>query len=614
MTVRKAAAGLTISLLAFAGLAAERPETGRPRRPVWQVQRLAFAGNEHYSASALRGLGLRCAPAWRKKPDYSRYKLEQDTTLIGQFYRSQGFLKVHIRVDPPVYDSTRRQMRLVVRINEGPRTRVAAVRLTGVSPRNRGKLLKAVALKARAPLALAVLVGDAQTIITWLGDRGYLEAAADYQLRLSADSLTAEVEYMVRPGPHIRVVNTRTSGLRRVSGRVVQHALCFKRYGPLTRPALRATVNNLYATGLFSFVMITFDSLASRNPANDSLRVVRIRVMEAKFFTGELAAGYQTYEQVRGRLNVSYSNFLGQGVKGYASLFANLITQGVEMGGTFPWLFKEPVTLETRLAYRHQDEPRIKLRGYFTDLVSSVSYQASPFLRLSLNHRLENTRLAEDPVLMPDSLVRNQTQSIGAQLNRDSRNDIFNPRKGTYSRLSLEVSGLGGSGGNQFVKFEADGRMYRPAKSWGAAATGWRAGIVMPYGASVMVPLQERFYLGGSSVLRGFDDKTVGPRVDGTPTGGTLYLAVNVAELRFPVYKWLGGSVFVDAGNLWNVESDALADFGRALYRAQLRYNAGCSLRAQFPVFTLNAEVGFKLDRRPGEKPVAFRLNVGNSF
>jgi outer membrane protein assembly complex protein YaeT len=591
-----------------------KPGSVPPTDPVWKVTRLTFVGNRSFSPSELRNIGLRCAPTLFHHPEFSPYALTRDTSLIDQFYYSHGFFKAHVRATTTVYDSSRHTVRITIRIDENARTWVTAVRLTGVGPGDQAKLLRSAELTVRAALDFSVITKDLQTFSTWLGDRGYLDATATYDLRFSADSLGAEVEYSVQTGPHIRIAEVKTIGLKRVSSRVIRHELHFKKDGVLTRPALRTGINNLYATDLFSFVMVTYDSLAASDTTNDSSRVVRVKVIESKFFNGELSAGYQTYEQFRGRLDVSYNNFFGQGVKGYARLFANTINQGSEAGGTFPWLFKVPLDLSSHISYRHQNEPRIQLGGYFTDLFTSLTYQASPFLRTSLNHRLEKIRLTQTPPILPDSLGRPLTQSIGIEMTRDTRNDIFDPRKGTYLHCGLELSGLGGRSGNQFTKLEGDGRLYRPVKSFASVASGIRAGIALPYGTSSIIPAQERFFLGGASVLRGFADKTAGPAANGVPIGGTLYLAMNVAELRFPIYKWLGGDAFVDAGNLWDVEGSSLADYGAALSHFKLRYNAGCGIRLHFPVIIINVEIGFKLDKEPSESVYAFHLDMGNSF
>lgn len=109
--------------------------------------------------------------------------------------------------------------------------------------------------------------------------------------------------------------------------------------------------------------------------------------------------------------------------------------------------------------------------------------------------------------------------------------------------------------------------------------------------------------------MRGFYPKSLGDS-----TGGTFYLAWNVAELRFPIYKWIGGDAFLDMGNLWNIEGRSLSDYRSVLSNPGLRYNAGAGIRVHVPIFILSLDVGFKLDKRPAESPYAIQFNLGNSF
>ena len=119
-------------------------------------------------------------------------------------------------------------------------------------------------------------------------------------------------------------------------------------------------------------------------------------------------------------------------------------------------------------------------------------------------------------------------------------------------------------------------------------ASALRAGIERLYGLSTVVPIDQKFYIGGPDVMRGFYPKTLGP----DSTGGTVYLAWNVAELRFPIYKWFGGDVFFDMGNLWNFQGKSFSDYGSLLSKPGLRYNAGGGLRVHLPIFILSLDVG----------------------
>jgi outer membrane protein insertion porin family len=593
-----------------------------------RVSRLSITGNRSFSGSTLKGLGLALEPKFfsHKKfyyrPAFSFSLLKRDTALVRRFYESNGFLKIALTADTLMRGASgsRPRVRVAVSVREGPRTTISKVRVAGVPP-DAPKLTKGIMLKDGAPLRIADLNRDIRFFMDKLGELGYLEASAGYDIVFSPDSLGAEIAYTIRPGPHIRVGAIRITGIHDVDSGVVRRELRFREKDLLTTTVLRNTVNSLYATNLFSFALVSFDSLLSpQDTSDDSSRVIRATLIETKFFTAEASAGFQTLELARGRVEVSYDNFFGRGIRGLGSAYANYLNQGIDLGIGLPWIFGIPVTFNQTGSYFHRREgiqqsgffsvPGILWDGYFSELRSTLAYKVSQFGNAAVNHTLQ-TRTIEhiSATINPDSVGNPFSHSVGLSLVRDSRTDLFDPSQGSFSNATFDISGITGAMSNHYVKIEGDERVYGTIGPI-IAGSALHAGIERLYGPSTVVPIDQKFYLGGPAVMRGFYPKTLGP----DSTGGTFYIAWNVAELRFPVYKWFAGDVFFDMGNLWNVQGKTVSEYTRLLSDPGFRYNAGAGLRVHFPIFILSLDIGFKLDKRPGESPYAVQLNLGNSF
>jgi outer membrane protein insertion porin family len=123
------------------------------------------------------------------------------------------------------------------------------------------------------------------------------------------------------------------------------------------------------------------------------------------------------------------------------------------------------------------------------------------------------------------------------------------------------------------------------------------------------VPIDERFYAGGRTTHRAFGQDELGIEgqtlVAGTPIGGAGLLLVNL-DYRFPIAGAIGGTVFVDGGNVWRDYAEI--DTG------DLRWGAGVGLRYRSPVGPLRLEIGWKLDREPGEPAYVWFFSIGNPF
>jgi outer membrane protein insertion porin family len=135
-------------------------------------------------------------------------------------------------------------------------------------------------------------------------------------------------------------------------------------------------------------------------------------------------------------------------------------------------------------------------------------------------------------------------------------------------------------------------------------------GVVDYYGDSSEVPLFDRFFIGGSRSVRGFDNFGLGP-VDsnGTPIGGNTMAYTNV-ELTFPVMDRVRGAVFDDAGFV-DARSFHYTDAWR-----ELDDSVGVGLRLNLPIGPLRLDYGFPVKSEPNvdAKQGKFSFDVGYQF
>ena len=136
------------------------------------------------------------------------------------------------------------------------------------------------------------------------------------------------------------------------------------------------------------------------------------------------------------------------------------------------------------------------------------------------------------------------------------------------------------------------------------AALGLRVGIGQTFreDRDALLPIAERFWVGGATTLRGFALDEASPKakipvdiggetviVDGEPIGGNVLTLVNL-ELRFPILGNLSGVVFSDNGTVYRRL--------KILELLNWRYNVGFGFRFDTPFGPLRVDYGMKLDRR----------------
>ena len=142
------------------------------------------------------------------------------------------------------------------------------------------------------------------------------------------------------------------------------------------------------------------------------------------------------------------------------------------------------------------------------------------------------------------------------------------------------------------------------ARCWLARA---RLGAI-PGAAIQDIAPSRRFYAGGGGSVRGFGYQQIGPRNSFSEPSGGRSLSEFSIEARVKTGLF-GGALwvvpFVDAGTVEETVTPRFRD---------MRYGAGLGLRYQTGFGPIRVDVGTPLNRRPGEKPVAVYVSLGQAF
>lgn len=124
------------------------------------------------------------------------------------------------------------------------------------------------------------------------------------------------------------------------------------------------------------------------------------------------------------------------------------------------------------------------------------------------------------------------------------------------------------------------------------------------YGNSRSLPFERMFFAGGSSSMRGWQVRSLGPGA--TPIAdysqypnqvGNIRLETNL-EGRFGIYGPLKGAVFFDLGNIWSNgkgETVEAKKFKGSTFYKQLGFNTGIGARLDFKYFVLRLDWGMQI-------------------
>lgn len=175
----------------------------------------------------------------------------------------------------------------------------------------------------------------------------------------------------------------------------------------------------------------------------------------------------------------------------------------------------------------------------------------------------------------------------------------------------------------QFVKADGEYRFNHYVNRANSVVYRLFMGCGYPYGNMKALPFEEAYYCGGANGIRAWQSRTLGPGsyAPSAEEGkypnsvGDLKMEANV-EYRFKLFWLLEGALFLDAGNIWNInkyENRPGAMLDKDFYR-QIAVGTGVGLRLNVTFFLLRFDLGIKMHDPAlpvGDRFVLFNYNGG---
>ena len=333
--------------------------------------------------------------------------------------------------------------------------------------------------------------------------------------------------------------------------------------------------------------------------------------------TYSYGGGYSFAEGWNGTLELTDSNFLfKRNIRGY---FRSRLGWRDELGYlvdtrlTEPWLIgRTRGTLQVSAKKLEIDDNVRALQGSF---ILSRKLGESHHLDVRYSYRDLNQPVSptSTEIGLPEEQnpFRTTVSSLRFSWTYDGRVRYLNPIGGMLVETTLEYAGGPLQGGTSFIKGTTDTRYYQKLIGSLVLATAVRCGMTTGLRSNRRAELIsfERFWAGGSTTVRGYAERSLGPEdIAGTYRGDVQFIFNS--ELRFPIYSVVRGAFFFDAGNVWG----SLADIERSLTR-WFPSALGAGLYLDFGAFTFGLDYAFPLVSVPSS-PDTRRAHVrlGSTF
>ena len=596
--------------------------------PLVRLGGIDFIGNRQVPAPKLFNYAVSATreryPRGKTPLPFVSNDINDGAGLVQRFYISQGY--IHCTVDSPTYEYVRPDLvtaRIVV--HEGQQYFFGNINFVGPTIYGPEALRGQILDLLRRPYTEGRLDDIPRRLQAYYKTRGYyavkVNAVSDPSLAIQG---RVPVRVTVEPGPVYYFDGVTVKGTKRLRPSYLVNR--FKRlrgraYSPET---LDQKFRELMRTGLFNTLKV------NPTPVDGNLLRLDINLEEAKPREFGLSLGYGSFDGAIVGASFANRDLFGSGRPITTSVEWSQRGYKGEITYEDPYLFNTDVDFKVRLSaltYDYDGYSKFEVGGHFT-FTRQLTAHYSVGLVFDPRH-VEITSASISPALLGRTSYF--ISSVGLTQTLDLRkNPLVAPRGFVFDNtVDLATSALG----SQIDLLRATGRAsyylsFAPEQNqlldeeieksglqkWferTLLAFGGRAGVVYPLDTNgtteaLALPIDERFFIGGSTTVRSFGERELGPHSSGgDPIGGEYYTIFNV-EYTFPIYGELLGAVFVDAGNLLrDASSPSLND---------MRYGIGVGLRYNLPIGPVRLDYGVNPDPRPDEARGAFHFSFGFAF
>ncbi len=566
--------------------------------PLYKNVQYVFHGANAYRPEDLQEDLRRFYPDTKEMNTEAIHNFNSFKDRITALYVQKGYLGTEVTSENTNYGTA--NVEKVITLDEGRQSRIREVLLSD-GLRFPPELESKLHLTEGSVYLPQLANEDALNISEYYERKGYRKFQMQTETTKLADG-DIVLKYKINPGGIAHVSTVEITGDHYTDRDLIEKRVGLKPGDVLNHEKLASAQKSLTDLRIFHQVNVE----AEETNVSDEYNVV-VNVSEIKRYELTYGLRYDTEKSIGGEAQLSNISLFGKGQS--LSLYTRINRENQLYQTTYHSPTRAGLKWKTLISTSYESG-KLFLRetndiGLAEGQRLNFTFQRqhllwNPFI-LVYNYEFERLRTREfdRPDLAFDKF---KISRLGTQIFADTRDDPINTKLGSFvsfdfqwapSFLISDVSYVRSY--SQYLNFQPMGRFL-----WASAV---RLGLSSHLDRRLIT---ERFLAGGSYTIRGFGKDEVGPKDPfGNPLGGEAVFVLN-EEMRVPIYKWISGVAFYDAGNVYN----NFGDFNPF----RLRHSVGAGLRFDSPFGIVRGDIGVNLFRRDDEPRYVFHFGIGQAF
>lgn len=444
----------------------------------------------------------------------------------------------------------------------------------------------------------------AQALQTNNYHRGYPDTRVEIQTLKRepvGDLIQLELISKVQSGPQVTLEAVGFRGEKKAKKSMMRRRVRLQEGSLLDRIKVEQGRYRLAQLGIFNSVELSYDTI------NQQTRNVTYTVSDSKTTDINLLAGYGSYELLRGGFELEQRDILGRAHHARLKLVQSFKSSSGEFVYTMPELIGRDVDAfingsglrrEEISFVREEYGGGAGVHKYFKEIASD--------LNVRYNYQVLNAAEV-DGFVATEGVQNPGVGAIIAELKHDRRDNPLYPHQGykVFSTLESATRYLAGDVNYERVEVSASFHQALGKGTWVHLGLTHGAAIALGSAANNL-PFNKRFFPGGDTSLRGYQQDQASPKdISGRIVGAETFSLGTVEFEQALTPKW---SVVVFSDSLGQARRIQHYPFDTGLY------SVGGGLSWRTIIGPVRVEYGHNLNPRTGDPKGTLHFSLGFPF
>lgn len=535
-----------------------------------KIKKINITGNKFFTEKELLKQLLHAKTNWTswytKDNRYAKEKHLAELELLHSFYLDRGYLNFQVESSQVSLSPNKKDVYITINVTEGEKYFFGNFTLAGKFVVAKETLQQLIAKKLHTGMVFSrkVLLEIQKDLELYLGNYGYGNAQVRLNVANNDELKKINIEFFVEPGDRLTVRKINIIGNKITQDKVLRHGIEQMEGSWVSTKEIQEGKDYMMREGYANNVELKNKPVLGKK---DQIDVI-YKMEEQRTAQFNAGIAYSASEKFGYNLGADIRNFLGTGKNLNFAFDKSKVTESYSFGYFDPIFTNDGIGMGFNLYKRKINVSKTShIFDYGIDSVGGDVNWSFPITKYDYflfgcgidNSKLKITQGYSTPneakafVQKQGDQFKEYNVSLGWRHN--SLDQYIFPTKGLYQRAIVKTTMPAST--LKYYSINYENSWYYPITEKYIVNLSSEFGYMANYKHGQYFPFFKHFYAGGADSIRGFSERSLGPKDSkNQPFGGNVLVLAKAAVIFpapfFAEIKTVRTAAFFDAGQVYD--------------------------------------------------------------